>query len=87
MWDRAVIGHAVYNALYAFRVNRVGAEGAMTFYGRSFCVDPKGEFLTEPAGSEEGVLMAELDLDRIALHRNDWTFLAERRPAIYRDLV
>jgi N-carbamoylputrescine amidase len=87
MWDRAVIGHAVYNSLYAFRVNRVGTEGPMTFYGRSFCVDPKGEFVTEPAGSEEGVVIAELDLDRIALHRNDWTFLAERRPGIYRDLV
>jgi N-carbamoylputrescine amidase len=87
MWDRAVIGQAVYNSLYAFRVNRVGTEGPMTFYGRSFCVDPKGDFLTEPAGSEEGVLLAELDLDRIGLHRNDWTFLAERRPAIYRDLV
>jgi predicted amidohydrolase len=50
-------------------------------------VDPKGEFVTEPAGSEEGVLLADLDLDRIALHRNDWTFLAERRPGIYRELV
>jgi len=77
----------VYNSLFAFRVNRVGTEGPMTFYGRSFCVDPKGEFLTEPAGSEEGVLLAELDLDRIGLVRSDWTFLAERRPAIYRELV
>lgn len=86
-WERAIIGHAVYNALYAVRVNRVGTEGAMIFYGKSFCVDPNGDFVAEPAGAVEGVVLADLDLDRIALVRDDWTYLRERRPAIYKDLV
>ncbi len=86
-WERAVVGHAVYNSVFAFRVNRVGTEGSMTFYGKSFCVDPNGDFVTEPAGADEGVVLADLDLDRIKLVRDDWTFFAERRPGIYTDLV
>jgi N-carbamoylputrescine amidase len=86
-WERAIMGHAVYNSLYAFRVNRIGTEGAMTFYGRSFCVDPNGDYVTEPAGAIEGVVLADLDLNKVKLTRDDWTFLADRRPAIYRELT
>ncbi len=86
-WEQAIVGHAVYNCLYAVRVNRVGAEGSMTFYGKSFCVDPSGDYVVEPAGADEGVVLADLDLDRIKLVRDDWTFFAERRPEIYKDLV
>jgi N-carbamoylputrescine amidase len=86
-WDRAIAAHAVYNSLYAFRVNRIGAEGPMSFYGRSFCVDPHGDFVTEPAGAIEGVVLADLDLDRIGLVRSDWTFLKDRRPEIYGELT
>jgi N-carbamoylputrescine amidase len=86
-WERAIVGHAVYNSLYAVRVNRVGTEGSMSFYGKSFCVDPNGGFVAEPAGAEEGAILADVDLDRIKLVRDDWTFVRERRPEIYRDLV
>jgi N-carbamoylputrescine amidase len=86
-WERAIMGHSVYNCLYAFRVNRVGTEGTMTFYGKSFCVDPNGDFVTEPAGAIEGVVLADLDLDRIKLVRDDWTFFLDRRPEIYSELV
>lgn len=87
MWDRAIAGHAVYNSLYTLRINRIGVEGPMSFYGRSFCVDPNGDFVTEPAGAIEGVVLADLDMDRIKLVRNDWTFFKDRRPEIYGDLT
>jgi N-carbamoylputrescine amidase len=86
-WERAIVGHAVYNSLYAFRVNRVGVEGTMQFYGKSFCVDPHGDFVGEPAGAIEGVVLADLDLDRVKRVRDDWTFFRDRRPEIYTDLV
>jgi N-carbamoylputrescine amidase len=86
-WERAIAGHAVYNSVYAFRVNRIGTEGTMTFYGKSFCVDPNGDYVTEPAGGIEGVVLADLDLDRIKLTRDDWSFFPDRRPEIYRELV
>ncbi|MFA5028109.1 MAG: nitrilase-related carbon-nitrogen hydrolase [Candidatus Methylomirabilota bacterium] len=87
MWERAILGHAVYNSLYVFRVNRIGVEGTMAFYGKSFCADPTGDFVAEPAGAIEGVVLADLDLGRIKLVRDDWTFLRDRRPEIYTDLV
>jgi predicted amidohydrolase len=59
----------------------------MSFYGKSFCVDPNGDFVSEPAGSDEGVVLADLDLDRIKLIRDDWNYLQGRRPGIYKDLV
>jgi N-carbamoylputrescine amidase len=86
-WERAIAGHAVYNSLYAFRVNRIGTEGAMTFYGKSFCLDPNGDYVTEPAGAIEGVVLADLDLTRIKLTRDDWTFLEDRRPEIYKEIA
>jgi len=85
-WERAIAGHAVYNSVYAFRVNRIGTEGTMTFYGKSFCLDPNGDYVTEPAGAIEGVVLADLDLERIKRTRDDWTFLRERRPGIYAEL-
>ena len=85
-WERAIAGHAVYNSVYAFRVNRIGTEGSMTFYGKSFCLDPNGDYVTEPAGAIEGVVLADLDLDRIKLTRDDWTFFRDRRPEIYTEL-
>jgi N-carbamoylputrescine amidase len=86
-WERAIAGHAVYNSVYAFRVNRIGTEGTMTFYGKSFCLDPNGDYVTEPAGAIEGVVLADLDLDRIKLTRDDWTFFSDRRPGIYGEIT
>jgi len=86
-WERAIAGHAVYNSLYAFRVNRIGTEGTMTFYGKSFCLDPNGDYVTEPAGAIEGVVFADLDLNRIKLTRDDWSFFHDRRPDIYRPII
>ena len=85
-WERAIAAHSVYNAVYALRVNRIGVEGSMTFYGRSFCTDPNGDFVTEPAGAIEGVVLADLNLDRIKLVRGDWSFFHDRRPELYKDL-
>ena len=48
-WETVLTANALVNNLYVFRVNRVGHEERQDFYGRSFCVDPKGEFLAANA--------------------------------------
>jgi N-carbamoylputrescine amidase len=50
-------------------------------------MDPNGDFVTEAAGAIEGVVLADLDLDRIKLVRGDRTFFRDRRPEIYGDLT
>jgi N-carbamoylputrescine amidase len=39
MWRRAMQGHAVSNCMPVIAANRIGEEGAQTFYGHSFIAD------------------------------------------------
>ncbi|GMR05003.1 MAG: carbon-nitrogen hydrolase [Thermodesulfobacteriota bacterium] len=82
-WDRAIAAGAHSNGVFIFRVNRVGAEERQEFYGRSFCVRPDGEFLIEPSGASEGIVLADVDLGEIASTRTEWVFLKDRRPGEY----
>ena len=86
-WEAALVANAITNGLFVLRVNRVGAEEALSFYGRSFCVDPDGDFVAEPSGASEGVILAEIDLGRIRETRDTWPFLRDRRPGIYAELA
>jgi N-carbamoylputrescine amidase len=86
-WERAIAASAHSNGLFIMRVNRVGTEGAQEFYGRSFTVRPDGEFINEPGGSSEGVVITQMDLSDIAATRGEWVFLKDRRPEIYKELT
>jgi N-carbamoylputrescine amidase len=86
-WDRAAAASAHANGLYIFRVNRVGKEDKQEFYGRSFCVDPYGEFVDKPSGHSEGVVLASLDLGEVERARNTWSFLQDRRVESYKEIV
>jgi len=83
-WERAIVGSAVSNGLFVFRVNRVEGEDGLPFYGKSFCADPNGDFVVEPSGRSEGVILAEIDLGWVKAVRGAWPFLRDRRPGIYK---
>ena len=82
-WRRVMIGHAVANAMPVAAANRIGTEGAMRFYGSSFVVDARGDTVAELGRDEEGVAIAELDLDALRRYRNGWGFFRDRRPDLY----
>ncbi len=86
-WERAVAAAAHANGFFVFRANRVGSEESQEFYGRSFCAGPDGESVVSPAGSFEGVVLAECDLGVIGAVRNEWVFLKDRRPETYKKLT
>ncbi|AGH48554.1 nitrilase/cyanide hydratase and apolipoprotein N-acyltransferase [Sphingomonas sp. MM-1] len=83
LWRRAMIGHAVSNVVPVIASNRIGTEGAMTFYGHSFIADERGDLVAEFGASETGVLTATLDLDRVKRHRAAFGFFRDRRPDLY----
>jgi N-carbamoylputrescine amidase len=86
MWRRAMIGHAVSNCMPVVASNRIGAEGPegeQSFYGHSFISDEWGDLIEEFGASEEGVLVATLDLARAAKHRAGMGFFRDRRPQLY----
>jgi N-carbamoylputrescine amidase len=86
-WRSLLCSHALCNNLYLFRLNRVGEEPAMAFYGQSFCADPFGELVAEPAGPTEAVVMATIDTDQVDEARRITRFLADRQPEIYGPLA
>jgi N-carbamoylputrescine amidase len=86
MWRAAQVGHAAVNNVYVAAVNRVGREGALTFWGGSFVGDPAGAVLAQ-AGSKEELLMTPCDLNRVGTLQKAWRFLENRRPGLYRPLA
>ncbi|MCB1314615.1 MAG: hypothetical protein KDK27_01610, partial [Leptospiraceae bacterium] len=84
-WHAVQRGHAVANGMYVCAVNRVGREGELTFWGRSFIFDPFGRELYR-AGEAPEIIVHELDLHAIEETRRIWPFLRDRRIDSYAEL-
>jgi N-carbamoylputrescine amidase len=82
-WRRVMVGHAVANAIPVAAANRVGTEGELTFYGSSFVVDHRGDVAAEMDDREQGIAIAEFDLDAIRRFRAGFGFFRDRRPELY----
>jgi N-carbamoylputrescine amidase len=87
LWERAISANAFANNIFIFRVNRVGQEDGISFYGRSFCVDPWGEMVSELTGGKEAIVLADIDLKERNAATETWGFLKHRRPGEYGDLI
>jgi N-carbamoylputrescine amidase len=85
MWRHAQVGHAAVNNVYVAAVNRVGREGAITFWGGSFMAGPAGDVL-QVAGAGDELVMAHCDLARVGALQKAWRFLDNRRPEVYGSL-
>ena len=87
IWERAICANAFANNLFIFRVNRVGLEEGISFYGRSFCVNPWGEMVSELAGGKDAIVLADIDREEQKSARETWGFLKHRRPGEYGELA
>lgn len=91
MWQRAMQGHAVSNAVPVIAANRIGLEendgAAQRFYGHSFIADHRGELVESFGLADDGVLVHTFDLDLIKSYRADWGFFRDRRPVLYGPLT
>src|SRR5689334_2594953 len=90
LWKLEQPAHAVANQVYVGAINRVGTEAPWNigeFYGQSYFVNPKGEFLAIASRDKDEVVVADLDLDLIRDVRNTWQFIRDRRPETYGDMV
>jgi predicted amidohydrolase len=66
---------------YVVFANQAGSEGGFSFWGGSHVVDPHGEVVAE-AGAEETVLLADVDLARVAARRVELPLLRDLRPSL-----
>jgi N-carbamoylputrescine amidase len=86
-WETIQRSHAIANGVFVAAVNRVGVEGAITFWGGSFVSDPFGEVLARASHSDEEILVVRCDLNAIEETRRNWPFLRDRRIDAYADLT
>lgn len=90
-WQRVMQGHAGANLMPLVAANRTGTEQgrdfAQTYYGSSFVASAVGEKLSELGRDEEGLAIAEVDLDQIAKQRRAWGLFRDRRPQTYGTLA
>ena len=87
IWEKSISANAIANGIYIFRVNRVGKEERQEFYGGSFCVNPEGDMVGSPSGSQEGVILCSVDLKMVDRVRKEWGFLKDRRPEMYEEIT
>lgn len=90
-WQNVMKGHAAANIMPVLASNRVGIEKAknssMKFFGSSFIADQHGDFVEEMNREEEGMRVAEFDLEAIAKERYSWGVYRDRRTDLYSPLL
>lgn len=90
-WVTIQRSHAIANGLPVISANRCGLEPGpdggrgIEFWGNSFIAGCQGEFLAR-AGSNEELLVAEIDLAHGEDVRRIWPFMRDRRIDVYSDL-
>jgi beta-ureidopropionase len=90
LWKLEQPAHAVANGYFVGAINRVGTEAPWNigkFYGTSYFVDPRGNFLATASEDKDELVVAELDLDLIEEVRRTWQFFRDRRPETYEILT
>jgi beta-ureidopropionase len=90
LWNLEQPASAVANEYFIGAINRVGTEpyGDNDFYGSSYFVNPRGQYVGEVASdTDEELVVRDLEMDMIDDVRKQWAFFRDRRPDQYGDLV
>ncbi|MBE7482019.1 MAG: acyltransferase [Polyangiaceae bacterium] len=90
LWKIEQPAHAVANGYFVAASNRVGTEAPWNigkFYGTSYFVNPRGQFVAEASEDKDELVVADLDLNLIDEVRQTWQFFRDRRPDAYDELV
>src|SRR6478752_5794698 len=90
LWEIEQPAAAAANQYFVAANNRIGQESAefgdqaVTFYGSSYFVNPRGNFVGDVASEDrEEIVIRDLDFEEITKTRNDWQFYRDRRPETY----
>jgi N-carbamoylputrescine amidase len=90
LWQLEQPASAVANEYYVGAINRVGVEplGDNDFYGQTYFVNPRGQFVGEVASTtDEELIVRDLDMDLLEEVRTQWAFYRDRRPDMYGPLA
>ena len=90
LWRLEQPAHAVANGYFLGAINRVGTEAPWNigeFYGQSYFVDPRGQFLSTASRDKSELIVADMNMEIIEEVRRVWQFYRDRRPESYDELV
>jgi len=86
LWKLEQPAAAVANEYFVGAINRVGldpVEGTR-FFGSSYFVDPRSNFVGDLASEhEDELIVRDLDMSMVEETRNYWQFFRDRRPETY----
>jgi N-carbamoylputrescine amidase len=83
VWEIEMQAAAIANGVFVAVANRSGVDDTLTFFGRSFAVDPYGQVLARAPEDDVALLLVDLDLGLVEEARRDMPFLRDRRPETY----
>jgi predicted amidohydrolase len=83
-WRTLLAARAIDCQAYVLGVNRVGDAEGHPHCGDTTLVDPMGKVI-ETLAHEPGVVLGDVDPEKVADVRRRYPFLADRRPEVYRD--
>ena len=90
LWKIEQPAHAIANGYFIGCINRVGIEQPWNigeFYGSSYFVDPRGNFLEQGSNNKDELIVTELNINIINEIRHIWSFYRDRRPETYNDII
>ena len=82
-WSTLLRARAIENQAFVLGVNRVGEGDGLSYSGDSALIDPLGETLASAAG-QPAVVVGDVAAEEVAAVRARFSFLADRRPEVYR---
>jgi predicted amidohydrolase len=94
-WKTYARARAYENSVFIAGANRVGEDVTLNFGGESMIVGPRGQIHaslaseTDPTSGAplEGFAVARIDLDEVRKYREEFQFIQNRQPAVYKTLV
>jgi predicted amidohydrolase len=78
---------AMENQVFVIAVGKAGVEDGAEYIGGSVIIAPTGKILAKAQTEGDELLVTTIDLDDLRTLRNQWDFLADRRPEEYHQLV
>lgn len=86
-WETVQRSHAIANGVFVAAPNRIGREGELEFWGKSFVASPFGQVVARASDTDEQTLLVDCDLRDIERFRRGWPFLRDRRVDAYGPLT
>lgn len=94
-WKTYTRARAYENSVFIAAANRIGEDVTLNFGGESMIVGPRGQIHaslaneTDPESGAplEGFAVARIDLDEVRKYREEYQFIQNRQPAVYKTLV